>query len=129
MNLYACLTLVVLAYGGDGPRADKGEDKPVPHKESIDEFKKAAAGGKAAEVAVDLVADEPIRLPVTALPVRVVTDDTDVADHAVEVKPVQELVLRGKKAGRTKVAVTFGDPNVKASQFVVTVRVRVRPKP
>jgi hypothetical protein len=129
MNLCACLALAVLACGGDGPRGDKGDEKPVPRKESIDEFKKAEAGRKAADVTVDLIAGEPIRLPLTALPIRIATEDDKIADHSVEVKPVRELVLQAKVAGRTKVSVTFGDPNVKASQYVVTVRVRVRPKP
>jgi hypothetical protein len=107
----------------------KGDEKAVPRKESIDEFKKAEAGGKAAEVAVDLVVNESVRLPVTALPIRVVTDDADIASHSVEVKPAQELVVRAKKAGRTNIDVTFGDPPVKGRQFTVTVRVSVRPKP
>jgi hypothetical protein len=129
MNLCAYLALVVLACGGDGPCPDEGDEKPVPRKESIDKFKKAETGGKEAEVEVDLVVSEPICLPVTTLPLRVVSDNTEIADHLVEFKPVQEIMLRPKKVGRTKVEVTFGDPGVKEGQFTVTVLVRVRPKP
>jgi hypothetical protein len=129
MNLCAGLALLFLTAGGDGPRAEKADPKPVPLEESIDRFQKAEAGGKDADVTADLVVGEGIRLPLTGLPIRVVTEDDAVVDHSVEVTPAHELALNPKAAGRTKVAVTFGDPKVKARQFVVTIVVRVRAKP
>jgi hypothetical protein len=123
------MALVFLIPAGDDPCADKGKEKPVPRKETADKFAKALAGRKNAEVTADLTVGTPIRLPVTDLPIRIVSEDEKIADHSVEAAPAKVLVLDPKGAGKTKVKVTFGDPKVKANQFVVTLVVRVRGKP
>jgi hypothetical protein len=104
----------------------KGDRKPVPNRESLEQFKKAVERRADAEVPFDLVLKQPVRIPMKEQPFRIQLVELGVVDYKFLDK--RTLELEGRATGRRLIKMWFGDPGNRKKQFVLTLPISVREK-